>query len=159
MDNKERRKYGVHLTSVDIFNEHILPKIETKLNDYVWVDLYCGEGNLILPILNKISHEKRNLFFKENIYLYDVQSDMVDKAIKNAISYGIEKEIAQNNIKQKDTIKEFPKELHSLKKPIFHITNPPYLYLGYISKHKENKEQQEYFNNENSGLQDLYQLL
>ena len=56
MDNKERRKYGVHLTSVDIFNEHILPKIETKLNDYVWVDLYCGEGNLILPILNKISH-------------------------------------------------------------------------------------------------------
>ena len=158
MNNKERRKFGAHLTSIDIFEEHILPKIENTLDNYIWVDLYCGEGNLILPILKKIPLEKRNSFFEKNIFLFDVQKDMVEKAINNAQTYGIKEELARKNINERDTIKKFPQELLSLEKPIFHITNPPYLYLGYIAKHEENKEQKKYFENENNGLQDLYQI-
>jgi len=85
MNNKERRKFGAHLTSIDIFEEHILPKIENTLDNYIWVDLYCGEGNLILPILKKIPLEKRNSFFEKNIFLFDVQKDMVEKAINNPL--------------------------------------------------------------------------
>ena len=44
------------------------------------------------------------------------------------------------------------------KFPIFHITNPPYLYIGYIQKHEETKKHLKYFQNNNKGYQDLYQI-
>ncbi|MFA5381728.1 MAG: N-6 DNA methylase [Candidatus Micrarchaeia archaeon] len=158
MDKGKRRDLGVHLTSVNIFKKFIFPKIKNKLNDYIWVDLFAGEGNLILPILEQIEKDKRIEFFKANIYLFDIQSEMVDKSIQNAVSYGIPKEIAEKNILQLDTLKNYPKFLLNSKKPVFHITNPPYLYLGYISKHEKNKEQQKLFTGVNKGYQDLYQI-
>ena len=42
--------------------------------------------------------------------------------------------------------------------PVYHITNPPYLYLGYIVKNEETRKYLKYFKNENEGFQDLYQL-
>ena len=42
--------------------------------------------------------------------------------------------------------------------PIYHITNPPYLYIGYIKKHKETQSYLEYFQEDNVGYQDLYQI-
>jgi type I restriction-modification system DNA methylase subunit len=42
--------------------------------------------------------------------------------------------------------------------PLFHITNPPYLYLGYIRKHKETQKYLEFFKGKNRGYQDLYQI-
>ncbi len=153
-----KRKYGSHLTSIDIFNQFILPDIKNLLLDYIWIDLYAGEGNLILPILNEISLNDRREFFKDHIYLFDVQPSMVNKCIVNAISYGIPEYLAKNNIKLRDNLENFPSFLKGKTFPIYHITNPPYLYLGYIRKHQETQNYLKYFENENEGYQDLYQI-
>jgi len=158
IDKKERRALGVHLTSVDIFLKYIFPEIKNKLNEYIWVDLYAGEGNLLLPILNEIPLEERVNFFENHIYLFDVQAEMVTKCIKNANSYGIPIEIAKKNIKVRDNLETFPEFLKNNELPIFHVTNPPYLYLGYIRKHKETQKYLKYFKADNEGYQDLYQI-
>lgn len=150
------RILGQHLTSTSIFQQFILPKIHQEIYNYAWIDLYCGEGNLILPILELIPQQERENFFSEHIFLFDIEKDMIEKAVKNAISSGISEETARKNIKQYDSLKEFPK-INS-KFPIFHITNPPYLYIGYIQKHRETLEHLQYFQNQNKGYQDLYQI-
>jgi len=83
---------------------------------------------------------------------------MVQKCIRNAGKYGIPEEIASGNIKKRDNLNDYPMILKQQKYPIFHITNPPYLYLGYIRKHKETQKYLTYFENENVGYQDLYQI-
>ncbi|EQD30432.1 methyltransferase, partial [mine drainage metagenome] len=83
---------------------------------------------------------------------------MVGRSIENAISYGVSRRIAERNIQIKDTLSEFPNFLIENRNKVYHITNPPYLYIGYIAKHKENQGQLRYFTGVNSGLQDLYQL-
>jgi len=153
-----RRKYGQHLTSIDIFYKYILPEIKTNLWEYLWTDLYAGEGNLILPILKEIQPDERETFFRDHIFLADVHEEMVKKCVSNAESYGISSEIALKNIKLRDNLESFPKMLKSKKFPIFHITNPPYLYLGYIKKHNETQNYLDYFKDENEGYQDLYQI-
>ncbi|MEM0135081.1 MAG: N-6 DNA methylase [Thermoplasmatales archaeon] len=155
---KHRRTFGVHLTSVSIFNDYIRPKLEGKLNDYIWVDLYCGEGNLILPILNSIPIDQREHFFESRIFLFDIQEKMIEKTIENAVSYGIPRKIAEKNVQVKDTLSESPAVIRENHEKIYHITNPPYLYVGYIAKHKDDYGQLKYFTGANAGLQDLYQL-
>jgi hypothetical protein len=89
MDSQEirnRRKFGMHLTSKDIFYKYIYPEIKQDLKNYIWVDLYAGEGNLILPILNFISQNERADFFLNHIFLFDIQKEMVNRCIKNAES-------------------------------------------------------------------------
>ena len=157
-EKAKRRKFGLHLTSVDVFYNYIFPEIKNRLEDHLWVDLYAGEGNLILPILEEIPEDRRITFFKNHIYLYDVQKEMVQKCIKNAECYGIPKGLAENNIKIRDNLGDFPQILKKQKYPVFHITNPPYLYLGYIRKHNETKKYIEYFEGLNEGYQDLYQI-
>ena len=157
-DNKYRRSLGVHLTSRDIFLKYIFPEIQEKLWNYTWTDLYAGEGNLILPILNSISTENRIQFFKDHIYLFDIQPEMVKKCIDNAENYGIPSEIAIKNIYYRDNLESFPKFLNNAQFPLFHITNPPYLYLGYIRKHKETQKYLDFFKGKNDGYQDLYQI-
>ena len=132
----KRRTYGEHLTSISIFKKFILPEIEKEIYNYRWVDLFCGEGNLILPILELVPVDKRIEFFKKHIFLFDIQKEFVEKSILNALKYGIPKEIAQRNIIQRDTIKNYPAFILDSDLPVYHITNPPYLYIGYIVKHK-----------------------
>ncbi|MEN3038225.1 MAG: N-6 DNA methylase [Candidatus Kryptonium sp.] len=152
---KKRREYGIHLTSIEIFKRFILPEIRDVLYNYSWIDLFAGEGNLILPILEEIPIDKRIEFFKEHIFLFDIQNEMLEKSIKNAEKYGIPYEIAINNIQQRDTLLNYP-NLEHLKYPPYHITNPPYLYLGYIVKSFERNLK--YFSGPNEGYQDLYQI-
>jgi hypothetical protein len=130
----KRRTYGEYLTSINIFKEFILPEIKDKIYKYRWVDLFCGEGNLILPILELIPEDERIEFFKKHIFLFDIQKEMVEKSILNATKYGIPRGIAQENIIQKDTIKNYPTFILDSNLPVYHITNPPYLYIGYIVK-------------------------
>lgn len=156
--NKKRRTYGEHLTPIQIFKEFILPEIKDKLYDYIWVDLFAGKGNLILPMLELIPKSERIEFFKRRIFLFDIQKELVEQAVQNAVSCGIPKEIAEQNIFQRDTIKDYPKFLLNFEFPICHITNPPYLYIGYIVKHNETQKYLEYFKRSNEGYQDLYQL-
>jgi len=157
-DDKHRRSLGVHLTSRDIFLKYIFPEIQEKLWNYTWIDLYAGEGNLILPVLSSISLEERIQFFKEHIYLFDIQPEMVKKCINNAENYGIPSEIAIKNIKYRDNLECFPAFLNNDHYPLFHVTNPPYLYLGYIRKHKETQKYLKFFKGKNDGYQDLYQI-
>lgn len=157
-NNIHRRSFGVHLTSREVFLKHIFPEIQDILWKYTWIDLFAGEGNLILPILNSISLENRVEFFKKHIFLYDVQPEMVQKCIKNSQNYGISSEIAERNIKLHDNLEKFPIFLNKTEFPIYHITNPPYLYLGYIRKHKETQKYLKLFEKKNQGYQDLYQI-
>ncbi|MFX1434954.1 MAG: N-6 DNA methylase [Promethearchaeota archaeon] len=161
MDSQEvrnRRKFGMHLTSKDIFYKYIYPEIDQVINNYIWVDLYAGEGNLVLPILDFISPNERYDFFLNHIYLFDIQKEMVNKCIKNAESYGISDVIAKQNILIRDNLENFPEFLKQKKFPVYHITNPPYLYLGYIKKHPETQKLLHYFKKKNIGYQDLYQI-
>lgn len=120
--------------------------------------MYSGEGNLILPILDHIKQEDRINFFENHIFLSDIQLDMVEKSIENAQSYGIPYEIAKKRIIQRDNLASYPTTLLKEKFPVYQITNPPYLYLGYIRKHTETEVHLKYFINENDGYQDLYQI-
>ena len=153
---RTRREFGAHLTSVDIFKKFIFSEIKDILYKYVWVDLFCGEGNLILPILEVIPKREREIFFKEHIFLFDVQKEMVEKSIRNAQKYGISVELARKNIRIRDTLADYPKFIKNLKYPVYHITNPPYLYIGYIAKNSERNLK--YFVGQNEGYQDLYQI-
>ncbi|MBA7609435.1 hypothetical protein ES703_16626 [subsurface metagenome] len=157
-DNKRRRSLGVHLTSTEIFHKYIFPEIKEKLWEYTWIDLYAGEGNLILPILSQITLEERIQFFGDHIFMFDIQPEMIQKCIINAENYGIPSEVANKNIKLRDNLESFPKFLKAAQFPLFHITNPPYLYLGYIRKHKETQKYLEFFKGKNEGYQDLYQI-
>ncbi len=161
MDSQEirnRRKFGMHLTSKDIFYKYIYPEIKQVINNYIWVDLYAGEGNLVLPILDFISPNARDNFFLNHIFLFDIQKEMVNKCIRSAKSYGISDVIAEQNILVRDNLESFPRFLKQKKFPVYHITNPPYLYLGYIKKHSETQKLLHYFKKENIGYQDLYQI-
>ncbi len=153
-----RRTFGAHLTSTEIFHNWIYPEIKDKLFDYIWVDLYAGEGNLILPILDFIPLDNRIKFFEEHIFLFDIQPKMIQQSIQNAFSYEIPIEIARKNILLRNNLETFPEFLRKRRLPLFHITNPPYLYLGYIRKHKETQDYLKYFENDNEGYQDLYQI-
>ncbi|MBD3255625.1 MAG: N-6 DNA methylase [Candidatus Lokiarchaeota archaeon] len=155
---ENRRHYGAHLTSKSIFYQFIEPNIQNKLYNYLWTDMYCGQGNLILPILENIPKSDRNEFFRKHIYLFDIQPEMVAQTIKNAINLGISVDIAKENIIIRDNLLSFPEFLKSKKFPLYHITNPPYLYLGYIRKHKKTQKYLRLFENENDGYQDLYQI-
>jgi len=157
-DNVHRRSLGFHLTSRRIFLEYIFPVILDELWDFTWIDLFAGEGNLILPILNSINQNKRVSFFKNHIYLFDIQEEMVQKCIKNAEVYGIPSKIASNNIKLRDNLESFPISLKKSEYPLYHITNPPYLYLGYIRKHSNTHQYLKLFEGINQGYQDLYQI-
>jgi type I restriction-modification system DNA methylase subunit len=83
---------------------------------------------------------------------------MVEKAVRNACSYGIPEDIARQRIMIRDTIKDYPAFILKSEFPVFHITNPPYLYKGYIAKQKSNKRLLEYFSGDFEPYQDLYQL-
>jgi len=91
---EKRRTYGEHLTPIRIFKKFFLPEIRDKLHDYIWVDLFAGKGNLVLPILELIPGNERIEFFRKHIFLFDIQKELVFQAIQNAVSYGIPKEIA-----------------------------------------------------------------
>ncbi|MBC7328106.1 N-6 DNA methylase, partial [bacterium] len=153
---KKRREFGAHLTSIDIFKKFILPEVKDILYKYLWVDLFAGEGNLILPLLDEVPENERIEFFKEHILLFDIQKEMVDRCIAKAGRYGIPPEIARENIQCRDTLKDFPYFIKEQKYPPFHITNPPYLYIGYIVKNSQRNLQ--YFQGRNEGYQDLYQI-
>lgn len=158
LDDLKRKKFGAFETPIEIFKEYIFPVIKHDLHNYIWVDLYCGSGNLILPILEAIPKESRLDFFSKHIFLFDILPEMVEKAINNAERLGIPRSIAEKNIQVRDVFKDYPEEILNREFPVFHITNPPYMYIGYIKKNKEFHFWLKYFNDKNKGYQDLYQI-
>ena len=95
------RLFWQHLTNKDIFIKYILPEIKEDLFNYSFVDYYAWEWNLVLPILNLIEKNRRIEYFKNHIFLFEVQKDLVNKAIENAWKYWIPKDIAKKKYKTK----------------------------------------------------------
>jgi len=156
--DSKTKKYGLFLTPVEVFNKYIYDYIKDKTNDYVFVDFFCGSGNLVLPILDHISPAQRNEYFKNHIFLFDILQSQVEIAIKNAVNLGVNETTARQNIKVRDTIKDYPKELvEKFGGKLFHITNPPYGNVHFIGR-SEYKESMKYFTGRYENFQDLYQL-
>lgn len=153
-----RRTFGQHFTSVETFTGFILPAIKDHLHEHTWVDMFCGEGNLILPLLELLPVNERARFFEEHVYLFDIQQQWVEKAISNAVALGIPEPLATSHIQQRDSIKDYPSFLLRARHPVYHVTNPPYLYIGYIVKTPEARRHLAYFTGKNEGYQDLCQL-
>lgn len=128
LDNFRKKLYGAYETPKWIFDKYIFPKIVDKLYNYIWVDMFCGSGNLVLPILEHVEKDKRVDFFEKHVFLYDILPEMVQCARNKAIRLGIPEELAKRNIQVRDTLKNYPTEILRKGKPVFHITNPPYLY-------------------------------
>ncbi len=158
LTRKRRRTYGEHLTPTTVFETYILPDILPNLRGYRWVDLFAGKGNLIFPILEQIEPLERADFFEYHIRLYDIQSEMVEYCIQRAVQLGIPETLARQHIRQQDTLAHYPTEILESPLPVWHVTNPPYLYIGYIVKHPETQRYLEYFKGLNDGYQDLYQI-
>ncbi len=125
---------------------------------YRWVDLFAGKGDLVFPLLELTPPAERADFFREHIFLYDIQPEMVARCIQRAVRLGIPESLARENIRQQDTLANYPVEILNSTLPVYHITNPPYLYLGYIVKHPETQPYLKYFEGANEGYQDLYQI-
>lgn len=157
-DKKRRRVYGEHLTPSSLFQEYVLPDLLPLRTHYRWVDLFAGAGNLIFPLLDQTPHPERIEFFREHIFLYDIQPEMVKLCVQKAIQLGIPEKLARQNIRCQDTLATYPQEIVNSRLPVCHITNPPYLYLGYIAKHQETERHLNYFKGGNEGYQDLYQI-
>jgi hypothetical protein len=121
---EKNKKFGQYFTPEEIFSEFIFPEIETKLYDYKFVDLFAGEGNLILPILNHIPENKRIEYFKKHIFLFDIQNELTEKAIQKEENYGIPKKTASQNIKNIDTLKNYPNLLLNDNLPIYQHHKP-----------------------------------
>jgi hypothetical protein len=157
-ERKRRRALGEHLTPQQLMRDYILPELMPILTQYRWVDLFAGKGDLIFPILEQIPPAARADFFAEHIRLYDIQPQMVEYCIQRAVALGIPEPLARRNIRQQDTLANYPEEIFCSSLPVYHVTNPPYLYLGYIPKHPETRPYLRYFTGHNEGYQDLYQI-
>ena len=153
-----RRIYGAHLTPQAIFRNYIVPVVKPILWSYVWVDMFAGEGDLVLPMLEMIPPRLRPSFFEKHIYLFDIQEEMVARAVERAVHLGVPRSLAERNIGVRDSLRDYPSFILEQGLPVYHVTNPPYLYLGYIRKHREAWRHLAYFTGANKGLQDLYQV-
>jgi hypothetical protein len=157
-ERKRRRALGEHLTPLQLMRDYILPEIAPVLTQYLWVDLFAGKGDLIFPILEQIPPAERADFFAEHIRLYDIQPQMVAHCIQRAVALGVPEPLAREHIRPQDTLERYPEEMLRSALPVYHVTNPPYLYLGYIPKHPETRPYLRYFTGRNEGYQDLYQI-
>jgi len=156
--HRRRRRLGEHLTPVQVLEQYILPEIRDELYRCQWVDLFAGAGNLILPLLQLVPPPEREEFFRQRIHLFDIQPEMVEQAIQHARRWGIPETLARQKIQMRDTLLNYPDFLLKSDLPIYHLTNPPYLYLGYIVKHPETQPHLRYFHGHSQGYQDLYQI-
>jgi hypothetical protein len=157
-ERKRRRALGEHLTPQQLMRDYILPELAPVLTQYCWVDLFAGKGDLIFPILEQVPPAERADFFAEHIRLYDIQPQMVAHSIQRAVALGVPELLAREHIRQRDTLADYPDEILRSALPVYHVTNPPYLYLGYIPKHPETRPYLRYFTGRNEGYQDLYQI-
>jgi len=61
----QRRLLGSHLTPVSVFQDYVLPDLKPLMHDHMFMDLFCGEGNLILPMLDLVPRSERTNYFRQ----------------------------------------------------------------------------------------------
>ncbi|MEM4165502.1 MAG: N-6 DNA methylase [Nitrososphaerales archaeon] len=151
-----KKKRGLFYTPAEVFRKYVLPKLKDSLWDYTWIDLYCGKGDLIIPIVKDIEENNRNKFFSEHIRCFDIDEHALSLFADRLRQIGVKDELIKKNLIQLDTLKEFPSFEYSY--PLYHITNPPYLYKGYMPKTEKTRDLLQYFKGKREPLQDLYQV-
>lgn len=154
----EHNIYNEHLTPSIVFDKYILDEVLPVRARYRWIDLFAGNGDLIFPLLEHTPKSERIEFFREHIFMCDIQPVKVWACIQRAISLGIPESIAVRNILIWDSLESYPPEALLTTLPCYHITNPPYRYIGRIAKTPQIRRHLEYFQADNEGYQDLYQI-
>lgn len=129
-ERKRRRTLGEHLTPSQMFDTYIAPELLPVLYTYRFVDLFAGRGHLIFPLVEQVPSKQRPDFFREHILMYDVQQEMVEFCVRRAVALGIPEPLARQNIRQQDTLAHYPEAVAHSTLPVYHVTNPRYLYLG-----------------------------
>ncbi|MDW8359221.1 MAG: N-6 DNA methylase [Candidatus Caldarchaeum sp.] len=151
-----KKKRGSFYTPDEVFERYILPRVRDVLWSFTWVDLYCGRGDLVAPLVRAVDVDERNEFFSEHVRCFDIDEQALSTFAARLVELGVNKQLVERNLKQADTLLKFPDFDHSY--PIYHITNPPYLYRGYMPKTEKTRELLKYFEGEREPLQDLYQV-
>jgi methylase of polypeptide subunit release factors len=154
----DRRKFGAFLTPEKISTRFVLPPLKGRLAEFLWVDMYCGEGSLLLPLLHLIPERERTAFFEKRVLLFDIQGKMIERAREKAVSLGVSAEAARRNIVRGDSLASVPGRVRESPLPVWHITNPPYIYAGHIMKGGDLAPLQAYLRGQNEGYQDTYQV-
>lgn len=150
--------YNEHLTPSFVFDRYILGEVLPLRTRYRWIDIFAGNGDLIFPILEHTPAHERVDFFREHIFMCDIQPAKVQACIRRAVSLGIPESIAARNILVWDSLEGYPPEALLTPLPCYHITNPPYSYIGRIVKSHKLRHYLEHFRADNEGYQDLYQI-
>jgi hypothetical protein len=153
-----QRDFGAFLTPEGIFERFISPRLEGRGEDFLWVDMYAGQGNLVLPLLDRVPESERDAFFSDHILLFDIQPQMVRDCRRRAVERGVDPALARKNIQRADSLSSTPAEVLRSPLPVWHITNPPYIYAGHIMKGGELGGLEAYLRGPNEGYQDLYQV-
>lgn len=120
------------LSPTKLFKKYIEPEARDMVYEYVWVDLFTDEGDLILRCLTPI--ERKLCFLRIRIFLFCIQREIIEKAIKNTERYGSLKrrweEYYLENYSQ-----ELPRTC--IRERSIGLSYPPYMYLGYMARYIE----------------------
>lgn len=111
METALRRLYGAHLTPSQIVRQYILPHVRGRLWKHLWVDLFCGEGSLIFPLVEAIEPSKRTEFFANHVLMFDVQRAQVERVVQRALDLGVSRDVATKRVVVRDTLKDYPSEI------------------------------------------------
>lgn len=152
------KPYSAFLTPEAVIREYIAPDLIEQLDRYCWVDLFAGRGDLLFGLLESVPRPKRSAFFDAQMRLFDIQPAMVEACQQRAMALGVSADVARRRIRVLDTLLIYPEDIFQAEKPVYHVTNPPFLYLGLAKKRAEWSRFQLYFSGDHQGLQDLYQV-
>lgn len=126
-----RTALGRHY-SPESFYSLLRPYLLPFLRTHLFADLFAGAGNLLLPLLREIPPEERGVWALKHLLLVDIEEEAV-VALREALRReGLSPEAVRTIARRGDSLRESPPWPDGL--PVFHVTNPPYLYLGRIRK-------------------------
>lgn len=122
---------GIHYSPED-FYPHLRPYLLPHLHSHRFVDLFGGQGNLLLPLVQEVPPGERNAWAERHLLLVDLREEAVERARVRLVASGLTPETARRVARRGDSLREELLPQDGL--PVFHLTNPPFLYLGQIRK-------------------------
>lgn len=146
---------GQHFSPEVYFQRHLRERLLPHLETHLFADLFGGQGALLLPLLEALPLEERNAWAKEHLYLADLDEKALEQARARLVALGVSPETARQVAERRDTLRSYPAE-RLAGRAVYHVTNPPYLYLGRVRKTPGLRHLLPLF--QNSAHTDLYAL-